>query len=407
MLDFLKLDGSQWEQLIERAREFVELNERALYLPYHEMIAAEIAGMGGVYRSNPGEAGVREYWTEKNPFPIAQQLALHLYERVDAPFIDRRLIEIKTNLRNRNVTLIVNSQRLYQFVRMTLPNPPSVILPLLVDGSEAAPLPRAIAKCHALYRVGMAEQWPAISAEFRKLVDQILAHSRSGGGESPDPIRFDQSPCEFDTNPLLLESSYIGAAEESTNDMVRIGTFAGRPTYFLDKAPTPSKGGRVAEHKIYIQSDFRLRKWTVYSPAGGAEYDVYNSTLFDLVPVGEDGTALPIVQLRFALISLLMDAVIAARNPDNRGNSAALLRTIRRLTELAECPSPGTTFVGKHIDESIDFMRMVKAEDRIPPFHPAFAEAKRLKAAQRDAESDQSLHPVTREVEGPEERSAS
>ncbi len=402
------------DELLERATDFTMKNDRELYDSL--MAAAEnyvrehgciIGGGNGLDMLLGRSKNMSSYELDiysKRPWIDTKNIA-DLFHSIDLKHLDKRLIEVQTNIRDIELTIFVNTRAMVKV--HALKNFGGTDLIRLMDPPEVRGIfTSASIKCMSqdlqliniyrkLYSPHMKDKWPeSIIAEdelFKKVEYKYLGKS---GGKAAE---FNQELKAKTTEKII---DFIAGGRDILIGDYAIDCTVSRPLKFIGgrrlqliisrsidefySALVDLNIGKLSyvSHPTNIPDDFRITKYTIYLEIAAAKYpllDAYNSASYEMIPCGVfkwKGETInygnPYVLLRFKFIDLWVLKIIA-KNVEQpikfTINDIVTIRNYIKSRPLEEMFS--TFYLGVFTNENVAKKQLFKAQARLAPYYPA------------------------------------
>ncbi len=403
-------------QLFPEAEQFIINNDRMLYAPFFKIAEEFCQETGAIIGGKVGidllmgkplhrDSFQWDLYVD-NAYIGARNLADSL-SRAVSPHIPARTTAMKTNIKNKELTISVNTRVLFKIYSMERHR--GIKLSSLMDKSHAVGyFTGARVRClgeelqligiyHSLYSPANPGQWPGLLESERVLYNNLgsIGKGITGGGQQPQELvkinkrilgksdailigDYALATMELESNPMR----YQFISDEGVDAMVQ---------RYKSTLEITSKWKRVfaQKYELNILSDFRLTKHTIYMANDKEQVpiaDLYNSTEFELIPwknIGGTRVASPWVLIRFQFIDLWVLKQIMHL----QGKTAQVENRVRsymnRVTALRDMiynileDDPVQLFqlgdyAGVYLDESVAKKKFIlEIGDRFPIYYPA------------------------------------
>lgn len=430
--------------LIPDAEKFVLDNDRNLYTPFFQALEkfcinnnVLIGGVMGIDlligRPMDRKSYFWELYTE-NPYDIAKRLAQELYS-VKSPHINPKYIAMRTDLRHREMTIMINTRQLIKIYGLDryrglqlikLMGPATRSSYYLQEPIQCVPEEMQLIEIYrTLYTPAKVKDW-GIFLEAEKKIYDLVQDSLSekatkvvkGRGTAPQINRsvVDQTIIEkviAGTDNVLIGDYAVAMLDSSRFDIAqspRVQFISATPidelatgieTVIGKKLPNLIKYGfkiTYIKYPLNLPTDFQITKHTLYINFGKEQtpiVDVYNSSTFEMIPFWKpDGKSIgsskgvkignPWVLLRFRFIDMWILKLISNIDADSsrflRGKILSLLDSVHDLHDLAVehlNSDPSRIFqlvdyVGVYINEAVAKKKFIKeVGERFFPYYPA------------------------------------
>lgn len=400
-------------QLLAAASKYIMENDRVLFHPYlsaAEKYIAEndivIGGNIGIdmllgvpihIESQPWDLYCSDPWNTGRT--LADALA-----KVPNAHIRAETISLQTNIRNRELTLAIDTRfmfRIYQMDKYRGADLVTVMGPVTVNGyfgNRVKVFPQEmvlIGVYQGLYALNTVKisQWPKFAAIESALVDPPDV---SGGASNRIVAACHPALLSMLKDPRIVIIGEFAAAELGVAGRgdprlqivtaIPISELTAMTSKVLSSAKDKLRSLKITSIKVTAQryhlcipSDFQLVKHTVYMVSDSGQtplYDTFNSPEYETVPfikVNSRQCGHPFVLLRFCYIDIWVLKLIGALGSTTADRVEAIRRQVAPIRNLLAKYEQFQleNYIGVNTSDTVAKKKLIKLEQRVPNYYPA------------------------------------
>lgn len=398
-------DLSHLSEVLDAGHTFVNNNDRLLYKPFFEAVAAICKKHHGILGGKFAVSLIKGEDTEDidswdiysvAAWPFAKSLADAL-ALVRSPHVPK-YIKLETLILNTEFVISVNTRPMFRIFSIRLINDVATTMslyePLKIKDMPVLNVTLMLAAMFRdLYDPSMIGDWPQIAAYAKKICEQHLQSMRDQfatlktklGGDDEDALVFRK-------HPLLRWVAKIGAivvgdlayalhSDITMSPQDKVTILSDLSAEEVASSLTEHIGSDVTfdTYKVGLPDDWQILRYVFKKvSSGGVLVEMFNSPSYELVPFTRRGTlriATPVVQLRFKLIEIWLVRFVSfiVKDVVKTVNFDPLEYYLARLDDAAVVPNKDN-YYGRRINASVAKKKLIseKQDFKLKPYFPNY-----------------------------------